>query len=332
MSRGAPALSQHRHSRGMTLVELMVAITLGLLVIGAAIGIFVSNRQVYRAAENLNRVQESGRVAYELMARDIREATGNPCVNKLPLVNVVTGSTANWWSDVNWSTALRGFDGGSPFPDAAFGTAAGERLAGTDAIQLLSGADNVSTISAHDTAAGVFTLNTADNGFGVGDLAIACNARQAAVFQVTSVSGSDVGHAAGGGPPGNCTKDLGLPLNCGGGNVFQFAAPNSVLAGMHASRWFIANNPNGIPSLYQAVLGGSTVTPQEVAEGVTNMVIEYLPAGGVNYVPASAIGDWADVTSVRITLTLQTAENVGTDGAPVERQVIQVASLRNRNP
>ena len=92
--------------QGMTLVELMIAITLGLLVMGAAIGIFISNRQVYRAAENLNRVQEGGRVSFELMARDIREAAGNPCVNNVPLVNVVNGGTGNWWSDMNASTAL----------------------------------------------------------------------------------------------------------------------------------------------------------------------------------------------------------------------------------
>lgn len=86
-----------RRMQGMTLVELMIAITLGLLVMGAAIGIFISNRQVYRAAENLNRVQEGGRVSFELMARDIREAAGNPCVNNVPLVNVVNGGTGNWW-------------------------------------------------------------------------------------------------------------------------------------------------------------------------------------------------------------------------------------------
>lgn len=322
-------IATRRRSQGMTLVELMIAITLGLLVMGAAIGIFISNRQVYRAAENLNRVQEGGRVAFELMARDVREAAGNACVNKLPLVNVISGGTGNWWSDMNVSTALQGFDGTTTFPSETFGTATAQRLAGTEALQLLSGDDNVSTISAHDTGAATFTLNTSDHGFSAGDLAIACNARQAAVFQVSSAIGQDIGHGMGG-TPGNSTTNLSLDPTSP--DPFEFSAPNSVLSGLHATRWFIANNPNSVPSLYQARLAGGTVTSQEVVEGVTGMTLEYLVSGGTDYVAASAVGDWANVISVRAILTLRSPENAGSDGNPITRQLVQVASLRNRNP
>ena len=318
-----------RRMQGMTLVELMIAITLGLLVMGAAIGIFISNRQVYRAAENLNRVQEGGRVSFELMARDIREAAGNPCVNNVPLVNVVNGGTGNWWSDMNASTALRGFDGGTVFPGGSFGTGTAQRLAGTSGLQLLSGDDNVSTISAHNVGSALFTVNTTGHGFAAGDLAIACNAQQAAVFQVSSVSGMDIGHGTGG-APGNSTINLSLdPANP---DSYEYAAPNSVMTRLHATRWFIANNANGIPSLYQTRLGGATVTTEEVVEGVTAMNLEYLLRGGTNYVGAAAVGNWADVISVRATLALRSPENIGTTGNPITRQMVQVASLRNRNP
>lgn len=319
-----------RHARGMTLVELMIAIMLGLLVIGAAIGIFISNRQVYRAAENLNRVQEGGRVSFELMARDIREAAGNACVNNVPLVNVVNGGGGNWWSDMNASTALQGFDGSTPFPGDTFGTGLAQRLTGTDALQLLSGDDNVSTISGHDAASALFTVNTTDHGFSLGDLAIACNAQQAAVFQVSSVSGQEVGHATAG-SPGNTT--INLHLDSSTPDNYEYAAPNSVLAGLHATRWYIANNPNNVPSLYQVRLGGTTVSAQEVVEGVSGMTLQYLLRGGTDYVTASAVaGNWADVISVRALLTLESPDSVGTDGNPISRQVVQVASLRNRNP
>ena len=59
--------------RGLTLVELMIAMMLGLLVVGSATAIFISNRQTYRATEGLGRVQENGRMAFELMARDLRD-------------------------------------------------------------------------------------------------------------------------------------------------------------------------------------------------------------------------------------------------------------------
>ncbi|MEN1956334.1 PilW family protein [Luteimonas changyuni] len=318
-----------RHVQGMTLIELMIAMILGLLVVGAAIGIFISNSQVYRAAENLGRVQEGARVAFELMARDIREAAGNPCVNNVPWVNVVSGGAGNWWSDMNPSTALQGFDGSTAFPGETFTTGAAQRLAGTEALQMLSGDDNVSTISNHDAGTAVFTVNTTAHGLGPGDLGIACNAQQGAVFQVSSVSGLDIGHGLGG-LPGNTS--INLHLDSSNPDSYEYAAPNSVLAGLHATRWYVANNARGVPSLYQARLGGTTVTREEVVEGVSAMTLAYLVRGGTNYVAAGTVVDWAEVISVRATLVLQSPDNVGANGDPITRQVVQVASLRNRNP
>lgn len=63
-----------RGSRGFSLVELMIAIVLGLVVMGGVISIFVANRQAFRVSENMAHVQENARVAFELLARDLREA------------------------------------------------------------------------------------------------------------------------------------------------------------------------------------------------------------------------------------------------------------------
>ncbi|MFA4615373.1 pilus assembly protein PilW, partial [Xanthomonas perforans] len=52
----------------------MISMVLGLLVVGAAIGIFLSNRQAYAATEGVGRIQETARLGFELIARDIREA------------------------------------------------------------------------------------------------------------------------------------------------------------------------------------------------------------------------------------------------------------------
>ena len=52
-SIGAPS-----DQRGVTLVELMVALVLGLVVSGAALALFMTNKQVYTASENLDRLQE----------------------------------------------------------------------------------------------------------------------------------------------------------------------------------------------------------------------------------------------------------------------------------
>ncbi len=122
------------HQRGVTLIELMVALVLGLVVSGAALALFMTNRQTYVASENMDRIQEASRIAFELMARDLREADGNPCSNKLVPENRLSGSTTYaWWSD--WGAGLRGYDGATAFADDGFGTAATKRVAGTPAVE-----------------------------------------------------------------------------------------------------------------------------------------------------------------------------------------------------
>lgn len=332
-------VSSRMRMRGFSLIELMVSLLVGLLVMGAAIGIFLSNRQAFRATENLGQVQENVRIAFELMARDIREAGGNPCVNNLPIANVINSPATRWWTDLqHWGTAVRGFDGVDPFPGAGFGTGTAQRLAGTDAIQLLSGEDQVGTIGAHDPGSALFTLNrdVGSLGFGPGDLMLACNSRQASLFQASSASGTQVMHAAGG-TPGNCSANLGLIAEgaaCSGRPVFTYAAPNSVLVRMHATRWYLANNARGRPSLYQSRTTGGAVTNEEVIEGVTGMEITYLMRGGTVYVDATDVNvadAWDDVIAARVELTLESQENVGVDGERLDRQLIQVATLRNRN-
>ena len=62
-----------RRMRGFTLIELMVALVIGLIVTGAALALFLTNRQTYLASENISRVQEHARTAFELMSRNLRD-------------------------------------------------------------------------------------------------------------------------------------------------------------------------------------------------------------------------------------------------------------------
>lgn len=59
---------------GLTLVELMVAMTLGLLVLLAVGSIYIGSRQTFRMQEDNARLQETGRYALEVMGRSIRQA------------------------------------------------------------------------------------------------------------------------------------------------------------------------------------------------------------------------------------------------------------------
>lgn len=63
-----------RFQLGLSLVELMVAMALGLLLMTGVIQVFLSSRQTYAANEAMGRLQENGRFALEFIARSARMA------------------------------------------------------------------------------------------------------------------------------------------------------------------------------------------------------------------------------------------------------------------
>lgn len=335
--------SYKRLSYGVTLIELMISLVLGLLVTAAAIGIFASNKQVFRSTENLSRLQENARVAYELMAREVREAGGNPCSSNVPIVNVVKPSANDWWRD--WSNGVRGYDETIAFAGAPFGAGAGGRVSETDAIELRSGAPGEVTVTDHKPNSAQFKVSTNNHGLSDGDIVMVCDFVQGSIFQVTGAQSGindTVVHNPGGGvaDPGNCSKGLGWanPPDCSTNGKSYAYGPNSTIAKLRVTAWYIGNNAraggNG-RSLYHTVIrnngGAVQVQNQEVTEGVQDMQIQYLVPGSANYVDASDITDWPKVSAARIVLTMQGQDRVGTDGSRLGRTVEHVVTLRNRN-
>ena len=332
------------HMRGLTLVELMIALMLGLLVVGSASAIFISNRQTYRATEGLGRVQENGRIAFEMMGRDLREAGGNPCGNAergepLKLVNVINNPATRWWT--NWNSGIIGYEAAIALGNPA------NRVAGTDAIDLMAGeSSSAATVSQHTTGTFGLQLNTADHGFRASDLVIVCDWRQASLFQVTAVAGNEIRHASGG-TPGNCTGGLGYASAaavCGGGpvKVKQYGPnagdPNAsaTVIRMQPVRWYVGTTAAGGRSLFRAAVvndgGVLTVRNQEIAEGINDMRLQYLLEGAADYVDATAVpaNRWNDVTAVRVMLDLLSADGAGVGGAQLQRRIAHTVTLRNR--
>ena len=60
--------------RGLTLVELMVALLIGLIIMWGVAKVFVSNRQTYATQEGLARLQENGQYALNFITRHVRQA------------------------------------------------------------------------------------------------------------------------------------------------------------------------------------------------------------------------------------------------------------------
>lgn len=112
---------------GFTLVEIMVALTLGLLVMAGVIQVFISTQQSARIQQAASRMQEDGRMATALISRYFRYA----------------GYTTYPWDKGGtvWALPLnaRGFPASAAFVAGGPALAAGQVVGGTD--NLLNGLD-----------------------------------------------------------------------------------------------------------------------------------------------------------------------------------------------
>lgn len=323
--------SRRTEQAGLGLIELMVAMLLGLLVAGSAVAIFSTNRQAYAATESLGRIQENARMAYELMARDLRAAGGTPCARNTPMANVTTGG--NWWQ--NWGNgSLIGYAQGSAGPT---GAPANMTTKG-DAIVALAADDTPLSVVTHNNVAGTFKVNAKPSSFNPLDLAVVCDFRQGSMFQIKAGGVDTTNNIISYSKSGmNCTKDLSMPVKCSSTKAGVQYGNNAMVSRVRAVAWYIRDNGKGGTSLYQSQLGSSgAVVDQEIVEGVTAMQVTYLLSTGTGYVSASSVGagtNWSNVVAVRVALTLQGGlgqEHVSTTGyGALTRTLVQTISLRN---
>lgn len=112
---------KHVHQRrqlGLSLIELMIAMIVGLLLLGGLIQIYLSSKQSYNAQEQLARMQESGRFAMDLITTDLRRSgywggsvdlrrieAGNPGAitnTTTPPVSHTCAANTNWGRMIRW--------------------------------------------------------------------------------------------------------------------------------------------------------------------------------------------------------------------------------------
>lgn len=321
---------QKARATGFTVVELMIAMTIGLVVSGAVLYVYLGVVGTDASHRAMARLQENVRFTYELFSREIRMAGSDAC-GAASVANVVVGS--NWYSNLAGG-ALVGYEAGAGLPADVTG-----ELSGRDAITVLH-ADNSASlgITGHNPSSAQISLTGASD-LQQGEILIACSAdgQHAAVFQMTgpnSASPDNVVHNTGvaGVSPGNCSKKLGIPIPspcdastpASQGTDYTFAN-GSRLMRLSGITYYIRNNPHGIPSLYRQKLsvasGAATTTAEELVEGVEDMQITYgvdtdssndVAQKGMRvdaYVAASAVTDWTRVVAIKLTLLFQTAEN-----------------------
>jgi type IV pilus assembly protein PilW len=332
-----------RRPRGFTLVELMVAMVLGLIIVGGATSLIVANRQSYRTNEALSQVQEGARTAFELLARDVREAGFSGCDSTGRMANVLItppGGPA-WWQ--TWF-GMAGYEGNEASPAVAITTTTGERVNGTDTV-ILQGIQGLGlTVEMHEASSSNFKINSTTTDFVANDILIVCDFDHAVMVQVTNYNSSNVTvvHNTGEGAPGNCSKGMGYPTDCSttNGNPYIYE-PNSQIARLSAVAWYIGNNGRageGGRSLYRRRMGaGAVIFTEEVVAGITDLQLTYREEGRSDFRAANNVGTWSNVNAVMIELTVQSGDQrVTTDSTVnagrIERRFSNIVTLRNRVP
>lgn len=345
--------------KGFSIVELMIAMVLGLVLMGGVIQVFISTKQAYNLNEEMAWVQENARFSVGFMAEDLRMAGYYGCASRSTSVaNVLNDPDSSWVSD--FGKGLHGFDGDdASFPVASFPQPVTATLPNSvpkpDVFTVhKADLDNSFQVTGHNTKSAVIDVQ-GNHPYPNGTILIVSDCHHSAVFQSTGNGSNKVNHNTGStASPGNCSKGLGVPVVCSTlGNGYAYKEDAFIMRAVgHA--YYIDTASNGVPSLFRESLdtGGLTTTAEEMVQGVENLQIQYgLDTNGDSlpdrYVDASGVSDaqWeSDVVSARISLLLrslteiasepQTFSYMGASHTPTDKYVRRVFSstvkLRNR--
>ncbi|GAC1620858.1 MAG: hypothetical protein NVS9B10_03040 [Nevskia sp.] len=122
--------SQRQSARGFSLIELLIAVTLGLLLVAAVGSIYLSSSRSYRTQTGVSQVQEEGRFANFLVVPIVRNA------GYLPNPLTQTDPTTYYFS--NATTSKRAVYGLDNFIDAS---SPATPIAGFDRTKVVTGTD-----------------------------------------------------------------------------------------------------------------------------------------------------------------------------------------------
>jgi len=312
------------------MVELMVAITIGLILTAGIIQIFVNSKQTYRIEDAMARVQESGRMALDSMANDIRMSNYWGCQANL----------ANTTNDLNNANAgYIDFKGRGGIQ----GTGDSNSANPPNTITLRSADSSPGLTPQPNATATTFNQNTAaalrvtSNMPRTNDILLVSDCSGGDFFQVTgtavdALGGFDINHAVGGTSPGNSAAAF-AKVYQGDASIFY----------AHEITYYIATTGansgqrtfDGQPALWRSVNGAD----QELVDDVTDLRILYGEDTNSDrsidrYVTATVLNttNYNNVYSVKIKITVQTpAANTSlTVGQRAQHDFWTTVAIRNR--
>lgn len=306
-----------KRQAGVSLIEFMVAGLIGLILTLGLFQIFISNRQAFDTTMASSNVQETGRIAADVMTRSIRNADYWGCVDLDNVFNNLDDSGTGYSADVlGFGAGIEGTDNNNDTSDSI--------LDGTDTITLRGtrGSLGIQIDSPMPNASAILDVNSAA-GLAQGDIVLLSNCRGGDIFQISQITGSDnIQHNTGGSiAPGNGKNSGPCTGGSSGANCLSqlYDAGASVMV-PYSETYFIGTGVSGEPALFVSTgnMSGSVGTLQtiELVAGVENMQILYGEDtngdGSANaYNVASSVGDMLDVVSIRVSfLVRSTSANV----------------------
>lgn len=305
-----------RGQSGMSLVEVMIAMLLGLFLVGGMMQVFTSSRLTYRVHESTARMQETGRMALEVLSRDIRMADFWGCTGNV--TDVVNNLDSGGTGYIDFGTGgVVGTEGGTD----------------PDSLTLRGGTNSGLGIEPpYGPQASASLHVVVPNGMEQGDIIFVSDCSGADVFQVSNAnpdtSGELIHNTGAATSPGNYNATN--PL-CPGSNAHclskVYGADATVFVAEEIA-YTIGAGLEGEPALFR--------NGEEYLDGVEDFQVLYGEdtdaSGAANfYVPADQVVDMLDVISIRFAVVVRSAADNLTGGVAQNYTVLGAAATAPDN-
>lgn len=334
---------------GMSLMEILVAMAIGLIGIVVITQTYLVNESYKRSTTSAGGAQTNGALALFSIERDARMAGWGVAWS-----TVLGCSSLRWYYNGDYSNPP---GGGLPaiVPAPVVITDGG---AGPDTITVLygTGTERVIPATLGKTMASPGDVMEVDNPQGFsndpGDLVLTVQGNTCSMMQVTSVAGGQLLHAAAGTAPYNPAAGGALPTYPAGAQVFNLGRPvvNTYsiepvnLRQLQVASLFTAASSTVVPAY--------TPTPIGIVDGIVDLQAEYGKDNGVNngtvanavyaandgivdsydnVTPTNAVG-WQQVLSVRIGVLARSENYVKPDSTGVCTATTVTPTWANAQP
>ncbi len=290
-----------KSQKGLSLVELMIALVIGLILLTGILQITITNSDNSRMHEQMSRVQEAGRFAIDILSKDIRMADFWGCASSLTKITNNLNPAGSGYAGLEFDNGVAGEDGASGGPDSitlsgAFGTGL--------TIQPPYGPQANSNVKV-----------LADNPLEQFQIVLLSDCLAGDIFEITNAnpggSGTvdhNTGTVAIG--PGNYNPSA----TCASGHCLsKVYEGDASIYSLQSLTYSIQQAAFEEPKLVRSLNGG---TPVELVSGVEDMQFEYgvdtdgdLVADIYNTATAvTAAGMWESVISVKVSLLIRARE------------------------